>query len=269
MNQQYYRTSYGGTPAENYQRYFVPSIGAPVADDLIAIAGLRPGERVLDVACGTGVVTRLAARQVGAEGSVAGLDVNPGMLAVARSATPPEIAVDWHEASAESMPLPDEAFDVVLCQMGLQFVPNKLAALREMRRVLVPGGRVCVTTPGPKPAIFGIMTDALARHVGPEAAQFGDVVFSLHDPDELRELMLAAGFRDVDVTASSKRLHLPPPADFLWQYVESTPIAVSAATAGDGKRSALEREVTERWQEFVVAGGMALEVRMTTTVAAK
>ncbi|MGH6921322.1 MAG: class I SAM-dependent methyltransferase, partial [Geminicoccaceae bacterium] len=77
MTQQVYGKSYGGTPAENYQRFFVPSIGAPVADDLIGIAGLQAGQRVLDVACGTGLVTRLAAERVGAAGAVAGLDVNP------------------------------------------------------------------------------------------------------------------------------------------------------------------------------------------------
>lgn len=124
MNQQQvYGKSYGGTAAENYQRFFVPTIGAPVADDLIAIAGLQPGERVLDVACGTGVVTRLAAERVGAAGSVTGLDINPGMLAVASSATPSDMSINWHEANAESMPFSDSAFDVVLCQMAFSLSP--------------------------------------------------------------------------------------------------------------------------------------------------
>src|SRR3546814_6159009 len=80
-------------------------------------AALREGERVLDVACGTGVVTRLASEQVGATGAVSGLDVNPGMLAVARAATPEGMSIEWHEANAEAMPLPDASFDVVLCQL--------------------------------------------------------------------------------------------------------------------------------------------------------
>jgi ubiquinone/menaquinone biosynthesis C-methylase UbiE len=269
MTQQVYGQSFGGTPAENYQRYFVPSIGAPVAEDLIAIAGLQPGQRVLDVACGTGVVTRLAAERVGTAGAVAGLDVNPGMLAVARSQTPPDISINWYEASAESMPLADEAFDVVVCQMGLQFVPNKLAALREMRRVLVTGGRAFVTVPGPKPPMFAIMTDALTRHIGPEAASFGDLVFSMHDVDELTELMRSAGFREVDVQAKPKTLRVPAPADFLWQYIHSTPIAQAAAQADEAKRDALERDVCAQWQEFVVDGSMLLQVGMTTATALK
>ena len=269
MTQQAYGPSFGGNPAENYQRFFVPSIGAPVADDLIAYADLQPGERVLDVACGTGVVTRLAAERVGGSGAVAGLDVNPGMLAVARSQTPPDLSIDWYEASAEAMPLPDEAFDAVLCQMGLQFVPNKLAALREMRRVLVDGGRVLITVPGPKPRMFAIMTDGVARHLGSEAASFGDLVFSMHDADELSELMRGVGFRGVDAQTRAKTLQVPAPADFLWQYVHSTPISQAAAEAGETERDALERDVCAQWQEFVVDGSMRLEVGMTTATGLK
>jgi ubiquinone/menaquinone biosynthesis C-methylase UbiE len=264
MTETIYDARFNESPAQNYQRYFVPTIGGPVADDLIAAAGLKPGERVLDVACGTGVIARLAAEKVGPDGSVTGLDVNPGMIAVARAATPEGLAIDWHEASAESMPLPDESFDVVFCQMGLQFMSNKLAALSEMRRVLVAGGRALINTPGPKPPLFAVMTEELGRHIGPEPARFGEVVFSLNDPDELQELMRAAGFRDASASARPKRLHLPLPADFLWQYTASTPMADGVAGAGEDACEALERSVVDRWQPFVTDDGMDFEVGMTT-----
>lgn len=269
MTQQVYGETFRGNPAENYHRYFVPTIGAPMAEDLMEVARLQPGERVLDVGCGTGVVTRLAAERVGVAGNVAGLDVTPGMLAVARSQTPPDISVDWYEATAESIPLPDEAFDVVLCQMALQFIPNKVAALREMRRVLDRGGRALVTLPGPKPPLFAIMTDALARHLSPEVASFGDLVFSMHDVDEISEFMRSAGFQQVDVQAKSKALRLPAPGDFLWQYIGSTPMAEAAAQAGKDKRDALERDVCAQWQEFVVDGVLSLQVGITTATALK
>ncbi|WP_265519834.1 methyltransferase domain-containing protein [Nitratireductor luteus] len=270
MNQHHvYGKSYKGTAAENYQRFFVPAIGAPVADDLIAIADLQPGERVLDIACGTGVVTRLAAERVGATGSVTGLDINPGMLAVARSATPPHLSIDWREANAESLPFPDNAFDVVLCQMGLQFVSGKLTALREMRRVLERGGRAVISVPGPKPPLFAIMTDALARHLSQEAAAFGDLVFSMHDIDEIKELMRSAGFGNADVEAKPKNLRLPAPADFLWQYIHSTPLAEPATQADEATRAALQREVCERWKEFVEDDFLSLQVGMTTATALK
>jgi ubiquinone/menaquinone biosynthesis C-methylase UbiE len=266
MNQHTHNPRTSGSIPENYQRYFVPSIGGPVAEDLLAHAGLRPGERVLDVACGTGVVTRLAAEQTGA---ATGLDVNPGMLAVARAETPSHLSVDWHEASAESMPFTDQSFDVVLCQMGLQFFPGKLAALREMRRVLKTGGRILITVPGPKPAPFADFTDALARDISPEAASFGDLVFSMHDADEIAELLRSAGFREVNVQAEPKSLHVPPPVDFLWQYVHSTPLAMTVGQASDSQRDALERDVSEKWQRFVTNGSMTFEVGMTTATATK
>lgn len=255
--------------AENYQRYFVPAIGGPVAEDLIEAAGLQAGERVLDVACGTGVVARLAADRVGPSGTVAGLDVNPGMLAVARVSTPSGISINWYEASAEAMPLPDGSFDVVLCQMGLQFMSDKPAALREMRRVLDRAGRLYVNVPGPKPSLFGIMTEALARHIGPQAAAFLDVVFSLHDADDMTKLLRAAGFREVDVRATPKLLRLPAPADFLWQYVYSSPLAEPVSKGGADRRMALERDVCSRWQTLVTDGALPLEVGMTTAAARK
>lgn len=263
------RPTLDANPAENYQKYFVPAIGAPIAEDLVATAALQLGERVLDVACGTGVVTRLAAARVGAAGSTTGLDVHPGMLAVARSATPPDLSIDWRESDAESMPLPDGAFDVVLCQMGLQFVSGKLSALREMRRVLASGGRAVINVPGPKPPLFAVLTDALSRYIGPQAAAFADRVFSMHDVDELTELVRAGGFRDVQIEALPKTLRLPAPMDFLWQYIQSTPLAQAVAQAEEASLVALERDVCQRWEHFMVDGFLSLQVGMTTATATR
>ena len=260
---------YSKSPAENYQRYFVPFIGDPVAKDLIETAGLQAGERVLDVACGTGVVARIAAEHAGPSGSVAGLDAHPGMLTVARAATPPGISIEWYEAGAEAMPLPDDSFDVVLCQMGLQFMSNKESALREMRRVLRRDGRIYINVPGPKPPLFGIMTDALAQHISPQAGAFADVVFSLHDAADIAKLVRDAGFREVDVRTKAKTLRLSAPTDFLWQYLYSTPLAEPVSKASAEQRMALEQEVCSKWQSFVTDGGLQMEVNMTTAAARK
>jgi ubiquinone/menaquinone biosynthesis C-methylase UbiE len=255
---------YSASVPENYERYFVPAIAAPIAEDLVKAASIQPGERVLDVACGTGVVTRLAAARSGNDGQVAGLDVNPGMLVVSRSLAPAGASMDWHEASAEAMPLADGAFDVVLCQMGLQFIPDKRQALKEMRRVLRPGGRVALNLPGPTPGFFADFAQALARHIDPKAAGFVNLVFSLHGEDELRSLMTAARFQDVRIAKSRKRLQLPPPLEFLWQYVYSTPLGQLASRAGDAQRAALADDVVERWQKAVADSVLPLELDMTT-----
>lgn len=269
MANQYFGKSYAGNPPANYERFFVPAIGAPLAADLVRLAALRPGERVLDVACGTGVVTRLAFEQVGATGVVTGLDINPGMLAVARSVTPPGVTISWHEESAEAMLLPDESFDVVMCQMGLQFMPNKSAALGEMRRVLARGGRLALNLPGPTPRLFTIMEEAFVGHLGAEAAGFVRQVFALHDTDLIRKLISDAGFHDVSVQSDTKELRLPAPEEFLWQYVHSTPLAAAVAKVDDERRGLLEREVVTKWQEFVQDRALVLQVRVVVATARK
>jgi ubiquinone/menaquinone biosynthesis C-methylase UbiE len=246
---------YTGTAAENYQRYFVPAIATPVSAGLLAAAGLRVGERVVDVACGTGVVTRLAAREVGASGSVCGVDVAPDMIDVARS-TPVSggPAIDWHVADAASLPLPDESYDAVLCQMGLMFMEDRAGALAEMRRVLAPGGRVVVSTPGAIQPVFALMEEAIVDHISPELGGFVRAVFSMHDPEALATLLRDAGLRDVSAAVSTVPFRLPPPADFLWQYVNLTPIGPLVARAPADAQSAMERQVVEGWRPFVVEG---------------
>jgi SAM-dependent methyltransferase len=254
-------TRSGTTPPESYERWFVPAIGHPLAVDLLREAELRPGERVLDVGCGTGVVARLAALEVGDDGAVAGVDVNPGMLAVARATAGEGVPIRWYETGAESMPLPDEAFDVVFCQLSLQFMSDRAAALREMRRVLAPGGRALVSLPRPNP-LFDILDDALARHAGEEAASFVRAVFSLNRPDAVEELLRGARLRDVEVREERKALHLPPAGEFLWQYVQSTPLTGLLAPMGDATKTALEQEMVEAWRPWSDDRGMAYEQGM-------
>lgn len=267
MVEHHYDPSFGADASENYERFFVPVIGRPVAEILLSVAALRPGERVLDVGCGTGVVARLAADRVGDDGAVTGLDVNPGMLAVARSAVPPDLEIEWCQASAESIPLPDETFDAVLCPMSLQFVPDRPAALREIRRVLAPGGRLALSAPGPAAPMFESLAEAMGRHVAPEAVGFVLAVFALHDETEIEGLLRDAGFRDVDVSAEPVDLSLPAPKDFLWQYVASTPLAALVGKADEEERAALEREVVDRWREFADGDRMSLRQRLVLATA--
>ncbi len=269
MSDRFYDQGQTQNAAEAYERYFVPAIGRPVAEDLIEAAALRAGERVLDVACGTGVVTRLAAERVGNAGSVTGLDVDASMLEVARSVAPEEAAIDWNETTAEAIPYEDERFDVVLCQMGLQFIDDKLAALHEMRRVLAPGGRVVLNVPGPTPPMFSILAEAIARHVHPDVGSKMHLVFSLHDTSELQDLMTKAGFREVEPSRAIKILRLPPAQEFLWQYIGATPLSMAFADVSQEARAAFERDVCEQWEEFCVNGKPLLQVGMTTATARK
>src|SRR3954449_4676979 len=127
--------------AERYEAAFVPAIFAEWAPRLVQIAGVSPGQEVLDAACGTGIVARTVAQRLAGSGQGVGLGLNEAMLAVARRVRPD---VDWRQGDLVGLPFPDGSFDVVLCQMALMFVVDRSQALREMARVVRPGGTVAV-----------------------------------------------------------------------------------------------------------------------------
>ncbi len=241
--------------AENYERFFVPAIAIPVADVLLAEARLAAGQRVVDVACGTGVITRMAAARVGAAGAVTGVDVAPDMIEVAGSVpVPGDAAVDWQVADAADIPLPDGEADVVLCQMGLMFMPDRGAALAEMRRLLKPGGRLALSTPGRIQPPFELMEQALVDQINPDLGGFVRAVFSMHDPEEVAALLGEAGLADVVSTEVTATLALPGPAEFLWQYVNLTPMGAFVAPAPDEAKVALEQQVVETWAPYTEGG---------------
>ena len=252
-----YDTTYGTNEAENYEKYFVPVIGGPFAIDLVNDAKLESGEHVLDVACGTGKIARLAAERVGTTGTVSGLDVNAAMLDMARS-LPTAIPVKWYETSAESVPLQDKSFDVVLSGLALQFFDDKAAAVREMYRVLKPGGRVYISTPMPN-AFFDVLDRAIARHVSEEASAFVHAVFSVDDPDEMRALFESAGFEAIDSHPHPRQIQLPPARDFMWQYIYLTPLMALLPQSGNAQTAALERDVVAAWKPWSTGDGMSYE----------
>lgn len=250
---------YPGNPAEVYDAHFLPAIGGPIAAELIEAVRPGIGERVLDVACGTGVVARLALEQVGPAGRVVGVDGHPGMLQVGAAADP-DARIKWLQGPAEDLPVQDASFDVVSCSLGLQFFADPARAVAQMRRVAAPGGRVAVALPGPTPALFAALHDALLPHLGPEAAGFVRVVFGMHDPDVLIELLSSAGLEPVQVVVKPLHLRLPAPADFLWQYLLGTPLADAVAELSDTARLALEDDVLKAWESFADDDGTGIEI---------
>src|SRR5688572_30599734 len=200
-----------GDRARNYESYFVSAIFRPWAVDLVGRAALRSGEHVLDVACGTGIVSRLAASHVGVSGRVVGLDISPTMLHVANSQPTGTTTIEWCQAGADAMPFRDASFDVALCQQALQFFPDRVVALVEVRRVLTIRGRLLASTwrdvrncPG-----YSALADAMERHVGPEPAALIRALGSLDSREVLERELAAAHFHEVVVRPISMTIRFP------------------------------------------------------------
>jgi ubiquinone/menaquinone biosynthesis C-methylase UbiE len=250
-----------------YEYGLVPAIFGPWSTKTVALAAPNEGDSVLDVACGTGVVTRLAAQYVGTRGRVIGLDLNPGMVEVARSLPVPlGASVDWEVGDAIRLLFPNATFHVVFCQGGLQFVPDRLAALCEMYRVLRPGGRLALMVcqhiqycPG-----FAILVERLTSHVGWQAAALLRMPFSLGDMEELRSLMVNAGFQDVVIRPEVKMIRFPSPAKFIQSLITGSSLADQV---DENTMAKLITEVSLELQPFVKNDGLSFPMGVYFAVA--
>lgn len=224
-------------PAQTYQDYLVPALFEPWAGELLARVSLVDGEQVLDVACGTGAVARRAAALVGPRDSVTAVDISAAMLNVARSLPPADGArIDWVEGRADVLPFGDTNFDVVLCQQGLQFVPNRSTAVQEMHRVLKPGGRggVSVWRSVEHQSVTAALFAAMDRQFGVTA----QVPFSLGDAGELRTLFVDAGFRNVTIEDVRRQVRFPS----IERYVALSVLGASAAIPALANATDAERD---------------------------
>ncbi len=240
-----------GSAPELYEKYLVPAITTKWADDLVGRAQPSAGEEVLDVACGTGVVARSASRCM-LHGHVTGLDLNKGMLAVAQTRVSEGAPVDWIEGSALDLPFPAEKFDLVLCQLGLQFFPDRGRALREMRRVLSPSGRVALSVYSPIERTPGANAFVLALDsvLGPNASKIKRGEHSFNAPAELRELIVEAGFTRVEVRTVVQQIEFPSVLDYVRFQLLATPMAALLSNRDEADRQAAIKTIAQETASF-------------------
>lgn len=227
-----------GTAPELYERYLVPAITSLWAADLVERAHPAAGERLLDIACGTGIVARTAYERMGT-GRVVGIDINAGMLEIARGSRPNGTAIEWFEGSALALPFPDGSFDVVLCQLGLQFFSDKPMALREMHRVLVQGGRLALSvyTAIENTPVAAALADALDRHLAPGASSVKRSEHALSDAEEIHELLVGAGFRNVSLQTATQIIRFTSPREYVQLQIRATPMAALLESLDEEQRN--------------------------------
>lgn len=228
------------TPAETYEGFMVPFRFLPWAKELLDRVTLGPGTRVLDVACGTGIVARVAADRLAGTGSVTGVDMNPAMIEVGtRVAAKEGLQIDWKVGKVESLPFADRSFDLVTIQQGLQFFPDQPAALRECLRVLVPGGTLAVGiwSSLEKQGIQQPYSEAIERVTGSASmhASYGTVT-----GESLHEMISGAGFADVSIEEVTIDLAYDDAGTFVVRMVEGTSAGVPTMHGrSDEERAAL------------------------------
>jgi ubiquinone/menaquinone biosynthesis C-methylase UbiE len=189
---------------ELYERFLVQPLFRPFAEELLHRAGVRPDDRLLDVACGTGIVARLAQDIITGRGHIVGIDASSAMLGIARAVAP---TIDWREGDAARVPdADDHSFDLVMCHQGLQFFPDKGGAIREMHRVLAPGGRIAIGTwrPIEEVPLVQDLQRVAERHVG----AIVDQRHSLGDAAEIRSLLADGGFRAIHIETVVRRIRI-------------------------------------------------------------
>lgn len=242
------------SPARLFERFFGPSIFHPWTPVLLERAGPRPGERVLDLACATGIVARHAARELAGGGEVVGLDVDPEMLAVARERASSEgLEIEWRQGDAHDLDFGDDTFDVVTCQQGVQFFDEPSAALAEVRRVLADGGRLALNVwkPLEHHPVYQAVLEAEAQHLGAELADVARP-FTFGGRERLRSLLDGAGFGEVDISERTMEAEFSEPETFVTLTVMAGAAVVPELALDDeGEREALIEAVRDASAEVL------------------
>ncbi|WP_331374829.1 methyltransferase domain-containing protein [Sinorhizobium chiapasense] len=237
--------------AEVYESCFVPAIFGAWAGPVADAAGIKVGNKVLDVGCGTGVLAREALRRVGEEGQVVGLDLNQEMLAVAARTEP---RIEWRHGDAASLPFEDASFDIVVSQFALMYFPDRVTSLCEMWRTLVPGGRLAVAAWAPigRARGYQILVDIAARGCEGRAADVLAAPFVLGDQAELAKLFVDSGISRAKVTHHKGSIRFASVKEFVRIEVKASPLADMLS---DDAMATLAAESESALAEFVVPSG--------------
>ena len=240
-----------GRAPEIYENIMVPLWFGRWAESILTVVSLKTGETVLDVACGTGITTRIAKRDVGSEGRVTGLDINAGMLAKARElATDMDIA--WMESDVIGTGLPNDSFNVVISQHGYHYFPDKPAALKEFYRVLAPSGRIAMSIWDGHSAYTRALCSAVEKFISPEIAKKQRGQRETPSADRLIASVSEAGFRNVSVARQELSIKVPMAAEFVPLHLGSMPIANAFHSLPDKEKEALIADVAHTLSGHVV-----------------
>lgn len=240
-----------GNGPKIYEEVMVPLWFGRWAEALVEQASLVSSERVLDVACGTGVTTRLAKSKVGPSGKVDGLDINAPMLAKARDLAG-DLDIQWIESDVCGSGLPSGSYDVIVCQHGYHYFPEKPKALGEFLRLLVPGGRLAFSIWDGHSAYTEALCSAVAHHISSKIAEKQRAQRQTPPAEELKQQVANQGFSDVAVQRQEMMIDVPLAPEFVPMHLASMPIAGAFLALEENAQNALIQDVAEMLDPYVV-----------------
>jgi len=252
---------------------FVHPLMVPWIIRLIDKAQIKSGQRVLDLACGTGFVSRLAAEKVGSRGQVSAVDLNEGMLAAARKYEYNQkgARIEWIAADVIELPFPDACFDLVLCQQGMQFFPDTQAAIKEIYRVLTPDGRLYFTVwhaleDNP---YLQFLAQALGQHLSPQARDVIESVFAKSFEKDYEAVLHEFSFRQTEAESPILRFTLPALEDYVPGHLASLPIAAEIAALPESRQLSIVMDVKAALFDYVHGHELNLPSRSQVISAIK
>jgi ubiquinone/menaquinone biosynthesis C-methylase UbiE len=243
---------FGGSIPENYDRYLGPSFFEPFANDMVARLDPSRNRSVLEIACGTGIVTRRLRDRLSTEARLVATDLNPAMFVLAQKKFDPKENVTWLEADAGVLPFADGSFDAALCQFGAMFFPDKEAAMRETHRVLNAGGVFLFNvwdSLGKNPVAL-TAHETIGSFFDHDPPNFYELPFGFCDPDLIRQLLGKAGFAEIEISVVTLPCRNSSAAEFAIGLVRGNPVATAIEERGgdvDRVVRAVEKKIGERF----------------------
>ena len=239
--------------AEGYEAQKVPAIFEPLGKATIAHTDLPENARILDVACGTGIISRLLSQSLAGRGHIVGADLNAAMVEIAKKLMPDtHHTVEWKECDVAELPFDSDFFDLAFCQQGLQFFPEKSKALTEIRRVIAPAGHLLLTCWSSVSPVFQAVSDSLRRHVSEGAANQAVGPYAFRDEDTITTLLTEVGFKDVSASKLTIDRHFKPSRDAIRAEILSSPYEQEVSAKGISTLGKIVAEVDSALEQYRV-----------------